>query len=257
MAAAPAAAPGESSTVLEDRFRRFTLGTVVTAGLVDGFNPCAFATIVFFVSLLTVSGVRGSRVLLVGLSFGAAVFATYLALGFGVFRLLSALTAWRAAAGVLNAVMVAALAVLALLSFRDAWRFGRSGRPADVVLQLPDRIKRRIHAIMRERLSLRHLVPSTALIGVLVTLLESVCTGQVYVPTLVFLTTHPELGRRAWTLLVIYNVMFVVPLAVVTAAACYGTRSQRLMEWSRRNVVRSKVLLGLFFAGLAVVLLVF
>ena len=49
-----------------DRFRSLGVFTVVLAGLVDGLNPCAFATLVFFVSYLTISGRKGRDVLTVG-----------------------------------------------------------------------------------------------------------------------------------------------------------------------------------------------
>ncbi len=51
---------------LVERFRSMGWLAVVFAGLVDGLNPCAFATLIFFVSYLTLSGRRGREVLLVG-----------------------------------------------------------------------------------------------------------------------------------------------------------------------------------------------
>jgi hypothetical protein len=107
---------------------------------------------------------------------------------------------------------------------------------------------------MRERLSLRNLFVSTAVVGFLVTLLESVCTGQVYVPTLVFLAQHPAYRARAGLFLIFYNLMFILPLAFVIVAAYFGARNQRLLEWGKKNVVWSKVLMGCFFFGLALFL---
>ena len=51
--------------------------------------------------------------------------------------------------------MLALMAVFAWLSFRDAVRFRRSGRPGDVSLQLPERLQRRIHEVMRRGLRRR------------------------------------------------------------------------------------------------------
>jgi cytochrome c biogenesis protein CcdA len=150
--------------------------------------------------------------------------------------------------------MVVVLTVLAALSFRDAWAFKRRGRAADVTLQLPDRLKRRMHDIMRTRLRAGSLFLSALVIGVLVTLIEAVCTGQVYLPTLVLLSRYAETRARAFPLLLVYNLMFVVPLLVVIAAAFAGTRNQRLLEWSKRNVVWGKIAMGMLFIGLAAVL---
>lgn len=254
----PAVVPANKDMeTLETRLKGFTVPAVMLAGLVDGVNPCAFATIVFFITLLGVSGVKSGRLLLVGAGYALAVFGTYLLMGFGAFRLLQSLSGWHVVAEALRWVMVALLVVLALLSFRDAWAFRRSGRPGDVALQLPDRLKRRMHEIMRTRLNPANLFMSALVIGCLVTLIEAVCTGQVYLPTLVLLSRHAGTRARAFPLLLLYNLCFVLPLVFVIIAAFCGTRNQRLLEWSRRNVVWGKVLMGLLFAGLAVVLLAF
>jgi len=63
------------------RFRTFGVFAVVFAGLVDGLNPCAFATLVFFVSYLTLSGRKGREVLMVGATFTLGVFVAYLVVG--------------------------------------------------------------------------------------------------------------------------------------------------------------------------------
>lgn len=246
---APSGTP-ETGDILARRLSAFTAGAVIMAGLVDGINPCAFATIVFFITLLSVTGVRARRLLLVGFAFTLATFTTYLALGFGVFSVLKSLTAYRLVAVFLRWAMALVLGVLAALSFRDAWRFHRTRQAAAVTLQLPHSLKKRIHQIMREGLSSGRLFLGSLVIGILVTLLESVCTGQVYFPTLVYLTEHPALRIRAWKFLFLYNLMFVVPLLLVLMAAFYGTQNQRLLKWSAGNVIWSKSAMGIFFLAL-------
>ncbi len=247
--------PESAPTRLTARLHAFTLPAVLIAGLVDGINPCAFATIVFFITLLGVSGVKGARLLPVGVGYALAVFSTYLLMGFGAFRLLQTLQGWNALAVALRRILMAVLALLALLSFRDAWRFKRGGRASDVTLQLPDGLKRRMHEAMRRRLNPSSLFLSALAIGVLVTLIEAVCTGQVYLPTLVLLSRYAETRGRAIPLLLLYNLIFILPLLVVIVAAFLGTRSQRLLAWSKQNVVWGKIALGCFFAALAMILI--
>ena len=148
----------------------------------------------------------------------------------------------------------AALLALAAISLRDAWAYGRTGRPDAMALRLPDRLRDRMHAIMRVRLNTRRLWLGSAALGFLVTLIEGVCTGQVYVPTLVVLSRHPALSRQAVGLLLLYNLMFVVPHAVVFLAAWRGLTNARLLAWSRGHVVWSKAGLGLLFLALAAIL---
>ena len=245
----PAAAPDRR--LLDERMRRFTLLGVVAAGAVDSINPCAIGTLVFFMSLLLVAGVRGAVLLAAGAAFVAACFVTYLALGFGLLRVLQMFVGLAVLRRLLDAAMLAVLAVLAVLSFRDAWRYARSRNPRDVTLQLSDGMKARIHATLRRGVGAPRLALGAAGAGVVVTAIESVCTGQVYVPTLVLVLKTGESPGRALLYLLAYNCMFVLPLIVVVALMLRGMQVQQLIAWSQRNVVVSKVLMGLIFIVMA------
>lgn len=248
------AAAGRAAAV--KRLNSFTVGVVMAGGLADGINPCAFATLIFFITLLGAYGRRGRDLVFVGLGFMGAVFATYFALGFGLFSLLRTLSVFHFLGLVIRRLVLIALAVLAALSFRDAWNFRRTGRPEAVTLRLPDRIQRVIHRVMRAHMPARRLVLGAAATGFLVTLLESVCTGQVLVPTLAYMAACAGENRaRALLLLTLYNIMFILPHLLVFFAAYHGATNERFIAWSRRNVVWSKLLMGLFFAGLALIML--
>ena len=69
-----------------ERFRTLGLSAVAAAGLVDGLNPCAFATLIFLVSYLAFVGRERREVLLVGLAFSLSVFVTYFLVGLGLLR---------------------------------------------------------------------------------------------------------------------------------------------------------------------------
>lgn len=120
----------------------------------------------------------------------------------------------------------------------------------------------RIHRIMRTELMTGSLVFGGLLTGAAVTALESVCTGQVYVPTLVVvikssfdtLSGGEESVSRAWSYLLLYNTMFILPLAVVFILTYFGLKTETLLNWSRKNVVISKTLLGCFFLAMAVLI---
>lgn len=256
-APAPAAAPPPATIgVLRDRVRRFTPLGVMAAGLVDGLNPCATATLVFFMSALAVARVSGPRLLLAGGAFCAAGFLTYLALGLGLLQVLRPLAALAGTREVINAVMLVLLLVFAALSFRDAWLFGTRGDAHGMVLRLPRPLMRVTHAVMRQGLKTRHLALGAFGIGVVVTVLESVCTGQVYVPTLVLVLRSGTGAGMAAGYLVLYNLMFILPLAIVLGLTWHGLRTARLLEWSRRHVVVGKCLLGLLFLALAALLFI-
>jgi hypothetical protein len=254
---APVSGPVEPGALLQRRLHSFTLAAVAAAALVDSINPCAIATLVFFMSLLSVARLGVGRMWLAGLAFLTGSFVAYVAIGFGLLGVLQLLPAGRGLRLLVDWGIGGILLVFAFLSFRDAVRYHRSGQPGDVALKLPAGLQDRIHRVMKSGLRKRNLVLGGFGIGVVVTALESVCTGQVYVPTLVLMLKQGESVLRCSMYLMVYNVIFVLPLAVTLALTCGGMSTPALVEWSRRNVTVSKTLLGLFFlamAGLLVVL---
>ncbi|MCL2105390.1 MAG: hypothetical protein FWH21_10185 [Kiritimatiellaeota bacterium] len=239
---------------LADRLADFTPPLVMLAGLADGLNPCAFATIVFLVSLLALGG-RGRRGILVGgLSFCVASYATYFLIGLGLLSFLRELAASTRATRIINGCTGGLLLAFGAVSVLDAWRYWRTGNAKAVILQLPDSVKRRIRAFAESRWRGPAVLGTGLLCGAAVTILESVCTGQLYLPTIV-LMSRSGTARHAWVLLALYNLAFIIPLFAVFLASAFGVRSQRLADWSRHHVAPSKLLLAAVFILLAAVLL--
>jgi len=240
--------------LLRQRVRRFTWLGVAGAGLVDGINPCAISTLVFFVSVLSVLKVGRRRMLIVGLVFCAACFATYTAIGFGLLHAFHALEGFGTIQRGFEAIVLTLLLVLAILSFRDAWRYHRSHRAEDVAVRLPRGLKSRINRAIQGGMHARSILLGALAAGVAVTALESVCTGQVYVPTLVLLLKAGHAGVRILAYLALYNAMFVLPLAVVAGLTYAGLTLQELLTWSRREVTVAKCLMGTLFLAMAALL---
>ena len=245
----------EAMERLHRRAETFTIGAILTAGLLDGFNPCVFTTLIFFMSLLSLSRIRGGRLLAVGGVYCLACFCTYVALGFGLFHILKLFSGYQVMRLGIETVLIALLLLFAFLSFRDAWRFRRSGRSGAVALQLPERIRNRIHAVMRSGLKFHYLLAGAFTVGVLVTVLESVCTGQVYLPALVLMSREFGAGSRWFGYLLLYNLMFILPLLLLFLAAWRGTSMPVFLNWSKKNVVAGKTALGCLFLLLAALML--
>jgi hypothetical protein len=254
--AAPVEGAGASVDRLAERVRHFTAISVAVAGFVDGINPCAISSLVFLISLLATLKVSKRRLLLVGIAFCAASFITYLAIGFGLFRALHAFAGFKALRGTVEAVMIGVLAVFALLSFRDAIRYKATGDGSQVALKLPRAVMMASHRIMRGSLKTHHLLAGSFVAGTAVTVLESVCTGQVYVPTLVLVVKAGNSTLPALGYLLFYNLLFITPLVAAFILTYRGLSMERLLRWSRQNVVTSKSLMGVLFVVLAVLIVV-
>ena len=202
--------------ILTSRMKQFTLAGIVMAGLLDALNPCAIATIVFFMSLLSAAGVKGRRILLAGGAFALGSFITYTALGFGILRVIHLFEGFHAAKTVVNFGMAAILMVLAVLSGRDAFRYRASHDPRDISVKLPSGLMRKGHEVMKGGMGHKSVLIGGLVTVVVVTGLESVCTGQIYIPTLVMLIKcGGGYTFKAVGYLVAYNLMFVLPLVIL------------------------------------------
>jgi cytochrome c biogenesis protein CcdA/glutaredoxin len=239
---------GEQGIV--DRFMSFGLLTVLGAGLIDGLNPCAFATLVFFVSYLAFTGRRGRDILFVGLSFTLGVFLTYLLVGVGLLKVVQSLS-FFSALGRWVYLLTALLCVgLATLTFRDYSR-AREGEQGDMTLRLPTSVRRRINRVIRESAQMRAFVAVAFFTGFVVSLLELACTGQVYLPTIIYVMSQPDLAAQAFLYLLLYCLMFILPLVVVFALSYFGTSSEQLGQFINRHTSTIKFATGLLFVGLA------
>jgi hypothetical protein len=247
--------PEDPPQVLTRTFDRFSALTVAGAGLIDGVNPCAFTTIIFLLSMLGYLGKTRRQLVIVGVGFTSAVFITYFLLGLG---LLGAVKTFAVSQGLSRglAYAVAGLTfLLAIWSFIDFLRYIRSRDTRTVTLGLPKSIKQRIHTVIRKGLKTRNLLIGSISVGVLVSILESMCTGQVYLPTLVYIIQLFGLRVDAIGYLLLYYLMFILPLVAILAVAYAGISSDRLGQFLRRHLGWLKLALACLFALLATVVL--
>ncbi|MCB2202947.1 hypothetical protein KQH56_02965 [bacterium] len=242
--------PEQGQQTIIERFRDMGWLAVVFAGLIDGINPCAFATLIFFVSYLTLSGRKGKEVLLVGGGFTVGVFIAYLAVGLGLYQILEAVGATlelisKIVYG-LTGVFCLVLAVMSFVDFAKA----RRGEIGDMLLKLPEPLRKRINATIRKGRNTSNYVFGAFIAGLLVSLLELACTGQVYLPTIIFVSSIPELRLQAVLYLLLYNLMFILPLIVIFILVYFGTTSKDLTSFLQKRAALVKFLMGLIFIGL-------
>jgi len=126
----------------------------------------------------------------------------------------------------------------------------RTGDTKQVTLGLPKRVKDRIHKVIRAGLSARNLVIGSLSVGFLVSMLESLCTGQVYLPTIVFMTRDPSTRHAAIGYLLLYNLMFILPLIGILVVTYFGVRSEKLGNMLRKRLALAKLGMAGLFAAL-------
>ena len=233
-----------------ERFKTLELPTVLAAGLIDGVNPCAFATLIFFISYLTFVG-RGRReILLVGIAFSLAIFVTYFLVGLGFLRVLQSVSAIPVVGRFLYLAAVGLALVLGAISFYD-YILCRRGRSSDILLKMPAFLKNQVRGIIRKEARVNRYILAAVATGFVVSFLELACTGQVYLPTILFVSRAQEFRANAIGYLAIYNTMFIIPLLAVFSLVYFGTGSERLSILFQRHIPWVKLATSLVFFVLA------
>ena len=213
------------------------------------------ALIIFLLSMLGYLGKTRRELAVVGIGFTSAIFLTYLFLGFGVLQAIKVFSVSHGISRGLTYLLVVLTFGLAIWSFVDFLRCSRSGDVKKATLGLPRNLKLRIHQVIREGLKTRGLLVGSLVIGCLVALLESLCTGQVYFPVLVMVARDPNLRSGVITYLLLYNLMFILPLILILVIAYFGVGSELMGRFLRKNLAVMKLALAVLFAGLGVLLL--
>jgi cytochrome c biogenesis protein CcdA len=244
----------EGEKKIIDRFKKFSLWAVLIAGLIDGLNPCAFATIIFLVSYLSFLGKQTKEILLYGIIFTFGVFIAYILAGMGLMAGLRQLTGFPLITkGIYFFIALLAIA-LGIISFYDYIQF-RRGQMAKMKLQLPMVLKKKIHGIIRKQTrSTKAGFIGTFSLGFVIAVTEVVCTGQVYLPTIGYIMTIPKLRVHAFFNLILYNIMFIVPLVGIFIAAFFGVTSEKMALVTKKRTGTVKLLTAILFIGLGLLL---
>lgn len=214
-----------------------TLPLVLVSGLIDGINPCAFSLLIFFLSFLFNLKRSRANVLGMGLTYILGIFVGYLALGLGLLRTISI-------PGVMHPFALLSIFLLVLMGvfqIREAISFGPP------LFKLPGVAVQSI-----QRLVKRSTMPFALLLGIFVSICEFPCSGGVYVGILVLLASSPHFVNGLFYLL-LYNLMFVVPLLAILIVASSTDALLKMDRWrvmSRRNM---KLMSGVFLITLAAI----
>ena len=240
-----------------DRFVSFGIFTIVVAGLIDGINPCAFATIIFFVSYLSLLGRKGRDVLYIGSAYTIAVFTSYFSIGILGLSVLEVLQKLRFLSVIVDAIFLITGGIVIILAGYSIYDFYlyKKGKTADMVLQLPKSIKQKIHKVIRKKSRTTHFVLAAFVIGFLVSCQELFCTGQVYLPTLIYMSRLSQYRTWAYIYLVLYNLLFILPLVAVFLLVYWGVTSLVIAKWVEKNLGTMKILMALIFFALGIILI--
>ncbi len=249
---APAFTLGTPLTAFEAWFAGTSVATpsagpllplVLATGFVDGLNPCAFAVLLFFVSLLYVTRRPRIELARIGALYIFAVFLAYFLIGLGLIAAIMISSDPHLIARV-SGVVVAGLGVFTLVQPH------LPGVPNP--FHTPGFAWARIKAWM-----FKGTQPAATVSGFLVGLCTFPCSGGIYVATLSLLaarTTYWEgLGY-----LYLYNLAFVLPLVLILVAVSNKSLARTATAWERKHTdwIRQGAGVAMIVVGLATAIFV-
>jgi cytochrome c biogenesis protein CcdA len=225
--------PEESGTT------QLTIPLVIVAGLVDGINPCAFAVLVFLlVSIMSISSKK--RVLQVGIVYIGAIFIFYFLSGVGLFALVQV-----SGFSDIFALIAATVALIAgIIMIKDAL-YGGTGS----WLVIPESKKDTITRYVKEAT-----LPGAFVLGILVGMFELPCTGGIYL-AIISLISQEMTMMAGLPLLVLYNVLFVLPLIIILAIVYFGLPPERIESWRTENRIIVRLGMGCLMIAIGIVVL--
>ncbi len=219
--------------------------TVMIAGM-DSFNPCAFFVLLSLLGLMIHARSR-RRMLLVGgtfVFFSGFLYFIFMAAWLNVFLVMGQVSMITTVAGVLSLI-------IALINIKDFFLFKKG-----VSLTIPESAKPKLFERMRGLLrtsSLPALVLGTSILAIAANAYELLCTAGFPMVYTRILTLHTLPAVSYYLFLVLYNVVYVVPLLVIVGVFAATLGRKQLTEQQGRVL---KLLSGIMMLSLALVLLI-
>lgn len=227
----------------KEQFLSFPMITV--AGLVDGINPCAIGMMVMLLGYLLVFAKKPERVLKTGLLYVGTVFVTYLVVGLGLYSFVSQFDL-SGGAKILNNIIGVVLTIAGLIQFKDFL-----GIEAGPHLRIPNASKGRLQSMV-EKVS----YPTTVVLGILVTLLETPCSLPIYVGTATILSQSGMPFIFVILYFLYYNFLFVLPLIIVLVIMWRGKKLVEVKEWEHKAKRWMHLALSIVLLGMGIWLLI-
>ena len=219
------------------------LPLLMLAGVVDGINPCAFSTLLVFLSALfayltarmqetaNLNSVRRG-VLGVGLAYTAGIFTVYFLAGLGLFGVARFLPAgavpWVLRGSGLVVILMGLVMIREYFVPDTPLRFG---------------MPKSLHPLVR-RYAHATTLGTAFLAGGVIGLCSVPCSGAVYLGVISILTLYG--WAQGVGLLLLYNVAFLVPVLVLLFTFTSRAALRNFTHWYLRYRHATKLGLGLF-----------
>lgn len=222
---------------------------IFLTGLINGINPCSISMLFLLLSLVIS---KKSNIFKYGFSYIAGKMAAYFSFGIAAYNIITVVdsTAFRNVQYGISIFMVIISLILAFLNFRDAY-WARKEKYNNVKMQLPGSLRKYNHRLITffaEKADSGWTVFVIFVLGVIISLGEFLCTGQIYVATIVYLAQNTS-GLTGTTVLsfVIYILAASLPLIMLVILVNRTKRLLLVSEFVRKHLPVIKIIFGVTF----------
>jgi hypothetical protein len=219
--------------------------TIIIAGL-DSFNPCAFFVLFSLLGLLVYAQSRKKMFMIGGIFifFSGFIYFLFMSAWLNLFLLMGQVALITKIAG-------AASVVIASINIKDYFAFGRG-----ISLTIPDSAKPKLFDRMRRLLkstSFFSALLGTAVLAIAANSYELLCTAGFPMVFTRILTLNDLPTLRYYAYLVLYNVVYIIPLSAIVLVFTITLGRKKLTDVQGRVL---KLVSGTMMLGLGIVLLV-
>jgi cytochrome c biogenesis protein CcdA len=219
-----------------------TLGLVITSAAIDSINPCAIGVLILMVSVILGQGGGTRRLIVNGMAYIFAIFATYLIAGLGLVYFFSAIPMVLAE---YLSLAVGSLVILAgILEVKDYFWYGKG-----FSLQIPKYFANKIHEYSTKKTNIFGIM----LLGAFVAAVELPCTGAPYLAIITILRI--DFNMIAFGMMVLYNIIFVLPLIIILFMVAGGTKISVVSKWKEEGKGKMRLFMGLLLCALGWILI--
>lgn len=231
---------------------KISIAGVLTAGLIDGVNPCAISMLMVFFSFVQYTGNR-KQILAASSAFIIGIFLTNFLFGLGVKTFYDMFAGNSIVIVGLYAISIILCTTIMIVNLVDIIKSRRHN--GEQTNQLPTSVKYKISDILRRTACSKAMVPAALISGIVIGAIELACTGQIYLPTLTYMITSHNDVLKSVLLLLLYNIMFVLPLTVVAVIAfvCKKPEDVKTAIMKRNYIIK---IIGVVFFGIMVAILI-
>ena len=212
------------------------IATIVTTAAIDSINPCAIGVLILMISVMLAGKQSTKRMLLLGSIYVSSVLIVYLLAGLGLMYFFSTLPL------VLSEYISIAVGVLIILAgiieIKDYFWYGRW-----FSLTIPAAFAKKIH-----NYASKSTIWGVIFLGAFVSAVELPCTGAPYLAIITLLSQNFDF--TAFLLLVLYNIIFVLPLIIILLLVAFGMKLHDIKRWKQTNKPFMRLLIGLMLIAL-------